>query len=754
MESIIEAVGLTMRDLFCDHKQIGRAIAATYPYQDQSGRLLYEVVRYEPKDFRQRRPGGPDGWIWNLNGIRRAPYRLPHLKGRACVFIVEGEKDADRLWRCGIAATTNAGGAGKWTSELTRQLVEAGVTAVVVIADNDEQGERHADAVAALCHGQGIAAKRLNLPGLPAHGDVSDFLVNHTQEQLLTLADKAPAFKSSQRTPAKERHRAPDNDERADSAATGILKRFDRLIDKGLAELFHCPKGDAYVSLVTDGRRETYALKSRAFRQWLARRYYRDEGKVCGSEALRSAIEALTGQAVHDGVERRVAVRVAESDGVIYIDLGDSTWRCVAVSKDRWQIVSDPPVRFRRPPNLRALPEPIPGGSLADLFEFLNVPDERHRILLLAWLIAAAWPKGPYPILVLHGGQGSAKSTLAEFVKQLIDPSEPLLRSAPRDERDLVIAVSNSQVVTLDNLSSVHSWLSDALCRISTGGGVATRVLYSDDEEAVFDVQCPVILNGIEELASRPDLLDRSVILAMPPIAQSERRDEAGLKARFERARPALLGALLSVMSATLANLDGTEIPFLPRMADFARLAVAAEPALGRAPGSFIAAYMGNIAEANDTALESSAVATAVLDLLKPGGEWDGSAKELLAELWKLVSEDVRREKHWPKTARGLSNALKRVESNLAAVGVSVERIREGHDRKRVLYLRRNPLQSSASSAATANESGRAEDAADHADERTEESLRTSADGHDDLPDFSGFADEADGADDSLPDGD
>jgi len=591
-----------------------------------------------------------------------------------------------------------------------------------------------------------LTVKRLSLPGLPTHGDVSDFLAAHPSADLLRLVDQTPLFKSVAATAARANKRTARDVDRPDSTATAMLKQFDDLIGKGEAELFHTPKGDAYVSLLNEGRRETYGLKSSAFRQRLACRYYRDEGKASPGEALRSAIETLIGRAVHEGPERTIRVRTAEFDGKVYLDLGNADWRCVEVSKDGWRIVSDPPVRFRRPPNLRGLPEPTHGGDLSPLFEFLNVPDSRHRILLATWIVAALYPRGPYPILVLHGGQGSAKSTLAAFVKKLIDPAEPLLRSAPRDERDLVIAVNNSQVVTLDNLSSLHGWLSDALCRVATGGGIATRELYTNDEEAIFDVQCPIILNGIEELASRADLLDRCIILAMPPIPPSQRRDEARLKAEFERSRPALLGALLTALSTALANRD-IEVQALPRMADFARLALAAEPALGFPPGSFLAAYDANIAEANDSALESSSVAIALFEFLKPGDTWEGSAKELLEALAKRVSEEVRREKHWPKSARGLTNALARVASNLATADVTIEKFKQGHERKRVLSLRRGCVPQSAPSAAVTAGQVQGEPADGAADEWFPKPPGAAEAGSDEIGDFSTTADDADDED-------
>jgi hypothetical protein len=108
-------------------------------------------------------------------------------------------------------------------------------------------------------------------------------------------------------------------------------------------------------------------------------------------------------------------------------------------------------------------------------------------------------------------------------LRALVDPNTAALRTTPRDERDLVIAANNGWLMALDNLSHLPDWLSDALCRLATGNGFATRELYTDAEEAIFATQRPIVKNGIEELATRGDLLDRSIVLYLPTIAEDQR---------------------------------------------------------------------------------------------------------------------------------------------------------------------------------------------------------------------------------------
>ena len=195
-KDIVAAVGVSLADLFTEERQGPAAptITATYDYRDEAGALLYQVVRFIPKDFRQRRPDGA-GWIWKLDGVRRVLYQLPTLTNQEHVIVVEGERDVQALADIGILATTNAGGAGKWLDDYSQQLVAAKVKRVTVIPDNDQPGKDHAERVAAACTAAGMKAKVLVLPHLPDKGDVSDWLQQgHTADELRALMDAEPVL--------------------------------------------------------------------------------------------------------------------------------------------------------------------------------------------------------------------------------------------------------------------------------------------------------------------------------------------------------------------------------------------------------------------------------------------------------------------------------------------------------------------------------------------------------------------------------
>ena len=470
-----------------------------------------------------------------------------------------------------------------------------------------------------------------------------------------------------------------------------------RLVDLGQsAAFFHSPESEAYATVSAEGHRETWPLRSRRFRVWLARQFFQRESRVPSSQALEEALGILEGEALFCGDEQQVFVRVAQLERTIYVDLANDHWEAVEVTPEGWGIVSDPAVKFRRPRGLKPLPVPVAGGSLLELRRFVNVANESDWRLVVAWLLTTFRGQGPFPVLILHGEQGAAKSTTAEFLRDLIDPSTAPLRAEPRDPRDLMIAATNSHVVALDNLSHLPPWLSDALCRLSTGGGFVTRELWTDAEQVFFDAQRPVILTGIVELATRADLLDRALILYLPPIAAGMRRPEADLQRDFEAARPRILGALFDAVVAGLRELPSTSLQELPRMADFALWATACEAGLGWERGVFAQAYSANREAANDLVLDTSPVAEAVRGLVR-SGPWSGTASELLSTLTRFADPGSQQQRGWPKSPSALSGALHRITPNLRAEGVHVFFIRRG--RARTIYIeQRAELPSSPSS--------------------------------------------------------
>jgi hypothetical protein len=469
----------------------------------------------------------------------------------------------------------------------------------------------------------------------------------------------------------------------ANSRTEGVRqKQADILIQLASdADLFRTPAGDAFADIRINGHRETWQVRAKTFKRWLAGRFFAMTSSAPNSEALQSAINVIEARAHFNAEERQVHLRVGGLAGKLYLDLGDKTWQAAEISAGGWQLIDDPPVRFRRAAGMQPLPEPVAGGSVESLRAFLNVQSDEDFVLIVAWLLAGLRNCGPYPVLALSGEQGSAKSTFAAILRALIDPNTAPLRALPRDDRDLFIAARNGHLLAFDNVSGLPTWISDTLCRLATGGGFALRALYTDQDEVLFDAVRPVILNGIEDIVSRPDLADRAIFLTLAPIPDDRRRPEQELWSAFEQAKPMILGALLDAVVEGLEHLPDTHLSKLPRMADFAKWATACETAIWQ-QGTFLKAYSGNQEEAVASVIEADPVAVAVRTLAMEQTVWTGNASALLGTLSALAGERISKSKSWPDSPRVLSGRLRRAATFMRKIGIEVA-FERGDDRDR-----------------------------------------------------------------------
>ena len=499
--------------------------------------------------------------------------------------------------------------------------------------------------------------------------DVRTWLQSHeiSLDDIDALHEAGQRFLNAVRESAEAINPEPTKTESPkESQATQLVK-----IARAECKLFHNRDGDCFASMTIDGHRETHSLKSQKSKDWLGRRLFETIKKTPGSQSLQDATNTLGGFASFDGERIETHVRIAQHEDAIYLDLCDDRWQAIEIDSSGWRVVETPPVHFTRPRGLTALPEPLTGGGVDLLRDFINIESDDEFNLLLAYLVHSLQPTGPYTVLVLNGQQGSGKSTASEMIRSLVDPSIAPLRSAPRDQHDLMIAASNGRLVCYDNLSTIPYWLSDALCRLSTGGGMSCRKLYSDNEETLFFACLPILINGIDSLTERSDLISRVVRITLPTLDRSKCKQPSILWEEFERARPRILGALLDAVSCALKNFDSVELPELPRMADFAVWTVAAAPALGFEGEDFLRAYNQNRADDVEIALDGSIVAPVLRAWIAERGSWSGTASDLL-ELLTQKADNTANRKGWPSKANSLSGQLKRLAPNFRAVGIEI----------------------------------------------------------------------------------
>jgi putative DNA primase/helicase len=671
------------------HPTLGRAIG-TCRYLDAAGRLLGYVRRFDTAEGKAFRPltlwrptaGGKAEWRWESWPAPRPLYGLRGLTERpsAPVVVCEGEKAADaaqRLLPSFVAVTSPNGSrsAGKadWSPLRGRR--------VIVWPDADEAGIAYAHAVAK----QGARAGALEVaiistpPSCAAGWDAADAL-----EQGWTAERASELIAAAVLVDEITVEKSGDASEQSASNGDGGRRRTpQRDVVIGLCEsveLWHDADRAAYATFVVNEHHEHWPIRSRDFRIWLSGEFYKNTGAAIGGQALEDGLRILEARAVNEGLCYECFIRMGHATGKMFIDLGGPSWNAVEITATGWRVIKTAPLKFLRSPSMRALPVPKAGSLIEELRRFLNVKDDGDFLLVVAWLVAALRDRGPFPILVINGEAGAGKSVFSRMLRLLVDPSAALIRAMSRDDRDLVVSASNSWVLSFDNLSRMPDWFADALCRLATGSGYATRMLHTDRSEMIFDAARPIIINGIPNLTDRADLADRSMTIHLRSIREEESRGEDKLWPDFEQARPYIFGALLDAVSRALGNIDDVKLDRVPRMADFAKWITAAEPGLGWEPDEFITAYSENREDVADAAFEADSVAVAIDNLItteRPDG-FGGTATDLLAAINNMVPEGIPKSKYWPQTAAQLGNRFVRAMPLLKARGYAVERRHSG----------------------------------------------------------------------------
>lgn len=674
VESIVSALGLTTCALFGQWTPVCVG-PAYYEYLDEAGKALFRVVRTNGgggKTFRQETPDGAGGWASRtgvMKGVRRVLFRLPALMAAPrseTVFVVEGEKDANRLFEHGLVATTNSGGAGKWPvcerQGDGRYLKPLEGRSVVIVPDNDDVGRKHAEEVAGSVQEVAATVKIVHLPVDGQGQDVSDWLDSGgTADGLRELAKSAPLW--------TDEAGVEENAVEAEKTRRQSDQIVHLALDAGVV-LFHDQADSPHAVFPGLGTR-AIRIKRGPFEIALRRLVWESMGAV-KPDALTTASLSLESMARFDGERRILDLRVSRQGDAIWVDLDGE--RAVRVVEGSWTVETDVPIAFRHFPHLKPLPSPARGGEIREVEQHIRIPDrDGQRLLFLCYLVAALIPGVPIPALIFHGVQGATKSTHLKLVKKLLDPSAVPVRRSVKDATEFAQAAAQNRALFFDNLSSLPDWLSDALCGLVTGDGWSKRELFSDDGTTYFEYQGLVGLGGINLIADKPDLLDRSLIFELEPVPQEERLPEDEFWEAFEEARPRILGGMFDLLGKALELRPNVRIESLPRMADFARCGAAIAQAMGHPAEEFLAAYERNIGLQHRAAIEASPTAQVVEELMRDRDTWSGSPSDLLEALQEraLAVGVSTKATGWPSTASWLIRRLKQSQTNLKAIGIT-----------------------------------------------------------------------------------
>jgi hypothetical protein len=461
-----------------------------------------------------------------------------------------------------------------------------------------------------------------------------------------------------------------DNDDREDPTIDqlNVTEKLVNIGSKG--ELFHCG-GVPHATVKVEKHSETHRIGSASFREWITQRYLSIFGSAPHRAAMVTALDTLAALA-RRGPHLEVYLRAARTTASIYLDRGTDDRSVIHVSAEGWKIVADCPVHFVRGNRAMPYPNPERGGQLDELWQLLNVEEESDRMAVIAWLLTSLGTRGPYFILLLYGEQGAAKSSACRQLRALVDPSSVPFARIPDESRALWVGVMHNYVIAFENISYLPDNISDDLCAVSTGGGWIGRALYTDWDETSISGCRPILLNGIPDVATRPDLADRTLAIPLIAIPDAERITDTELAGRFETMSGRIFGALLDILAAGLAREKIMARPAnLPRMADAAIWLCACERACGLEDGSFLKMMHELALSQAQDAVEASPIARACRILSERGG-FDGTFGALLVRLNEVMADNDRG-RTWPQHSRGLSAAIRRLAPALRRIGIPLE---------------------------------------------------------------------------------
>ncbi|WPE17138.1 hypothetical protein R5P06_03500 [Candidatus Thioglobus autotrophicus] len=431
-----------------------------------------------------------------------------------------------------------------------------------------------------------------------------------------------------------------------------------------------------YAEIKYNGHTEIYRADSVKYKSWLRKKFYYQTKSAPSKVSLETAISTIKAIASFEGDKRDVYLRVAQVDNSMYIDLCNDSWQVIKIDALGWKILDESPVAFTRTSNMKSLPMPIEGGDISLLLKHINIY-EGDLPLAVGWLLMSlqAGP-GAYPVMILNGSAGTGKTTASRMFRELVDPNKIDVLSKPKLQDMRVIGATN-HMLAFDNLSGISPQFSDAICKIATGDHQAVRVLHTTNDEMTISIKKPCLMNGIDEIAKRGDLVSRSIKLPLSKI--KARKTEAKVWNDFNKDTPSIFGALLDGLVTSIQEIPHTEVGELSRMADFCRLSTAASNAYGWGENEFMNAYKKNIRNTHVDSLESSTFASGIVKMFERESNFYGRPIKLLERLEDkcYVSEKVIRSQKWPTTSKGVVNQLDRLQESLEMVDIYYEKSKD-----------------------------------------------------------------------------
>jgi hypothetical protein len=452
------------------------------------------------------------------------------------------------------------------------------------------------------------------------------------------------------------------------------------LVDKRAILYFKDEYGTPHIKVKVGEHTETMPVASSRFELYVSKVFYDEmDGQVHKAESLNEVVRVLTARTIFDGVTAKLHLRTAwgisDNDNnsvdynTLYYDPTTENWSCIKVTSNGWEILPRHPdnvlfTRFKQIPQVMPVRE-YSSDIMDKYLNLMHVKGHAARLLVKVLLIASFIPDIGHPIIVPNGEQGGVKSTFCRYHKRIVDPCAVELLTIPKDRNEFVQHMHHNYVVVYDNVRIVPKWFSDEICKAVTGAGNSKRKLYTDDEDIAYNYKRCIQVNGINNVLTEPDALDRSVMLDFTRLSDEERREETEVDAEFEVMKPGLLGYIFDILAKAVSLKPTIKLERKPRMADFAVWGEAIARAMGCKELEFLHAYYSVLERQNVDAVEATLVGPVMVNFVNtwPRGTtaWEGSPDELLNALRK-VAEAFRidtRDSMWPKKGNSLTRKLK-----------------------------------------------------------------------------------------------
>ncbi len=497
-----------------------------------------------------------------------------------------------------------------------------------------------------------------------------------------------------------------DTNDTNDGLLSSNLKNNSNIITNNIDD----KKNIVNIVSVVKNHLEVMPLESKKFQEYLADLMWQNENKVPNSGALQSALTVLSGTTRRKNNKYLLYNRVAPdpNGNGIWIDMAAKNWRAIHITSEGWKIIDEPPLLFKRHAHQNPLPIPTKvsdtelTNTINKLVELINLPNDKNdKIMFLTSCFSFFVPKIAHPIIHISGCHGSAKSTLFKILKEIIDPSKHETLTVARNKEGLIQQLAHSYFPVFDNISRLKDWCSDIFCQATTGAGFSKRKHYTNDDDFIYNFKRCIGLNGINLVAQKPDLLDRTIIFVLLKIPKTKRRTENEILTELTRLKPAIFGAILGIIAKAIQIEKNLVLPEKQRLADFTRWGCAIAIALGYTQEEFLRAYAVKVGKQTDEALQASPIAVALMaycvqnvqGMSDGEGNLDFILEKEPTDLYREVTEFAEqnglktRKTYWPNASNAFMRQLNKVKPNLEEKGYIIKNNHDGDKRTVIIDI-------------------------------------------------------------------